>query len=396
MSTVLSRIVDVFDQLKDRELTAAELTELKIAILDRIGCGLGARRIGIGSELSQYLEQTQCDDKASLWGTKVKTSSSNAALINGAISSHLEYDAHDSMIPAVIALAEATNKNGMQVLESMRTGHYIGVIMRKLLASSVEKRGLHWPAYLASLTASAACSQLLELDKEKTGNALGIASSLSPAAPFEAFTKGATVKDLYGGWGNMLGVQSAQLASIGLTGPSTVFEGERGLFKNWLGNNPDSETLDEALDISNNTMVFHIKQFPSCTAAHPALTAIEKLINENPSLDPESITRVEVDTYRFGADLSNESNPDFPIGAKVNIPFLAASMLIHGELLPEHSEGPWVSDSNVRSLAGRISVTCNQSEDELLTRTRSARIVVKLRDGRKSPCKILNIVQFIE
>ncbi|TRO55796.1 MmgE/PrpD family protein, partial [Candidatus Bathyarchaeota archaeon] len=381
LKIVLSRIIDAAEQLKDRELTTTEQTELKNAILDRIGCGLGARRIGIGNELSQYLEQNHCDGGASLWGNATKTSPGNAALINGALSSHLEYDAHDSMIPAVIALAEATGRNGLQVLESMRTGHYVGVIIRKLLASSVEKRGLHWPAYLASLTAAAACSQLLGLDGEKTGNAIAIAASMSPAAPFEAFTKGATVKDLYGGWGNMLGVQSAQLASTGLTGPSTVFEGERGLFRNWLGDNPDPEALDEALDIEDITMTFHIKPFPSCTAAHPTLTAIENLFDENPGLDPLSITRVEVDTYRFGADLSHESNPDVPIGAKVNLPYLAASILIHGELLPEHSEEPWLSDPNVRTLAERISVTCKQSEDELLTRTRSARIVVTLKDG---------------
>ena len=381
MNTVLYRIVDLIEQLKQNELTSEEHTELKNAILDRIGCGIGARRIGIGNELSQYLDQNSCDGSASLWGTEKKTNPSSTALINGALSSHLEYDTHDSMIPAVIALAETTGKNGLQVLEAMRTGFYVGVIMRKLLASSVEKRGMHWPAYLASLTAATACSQLLGLDREKTCNALAIATSLSPATPFEVFTKGATVKDLYGGWGNMLGVQSVQLANAGLTGPSTIFEGKRGLFKNWLEGNPDSETLDEALDIENAKMVFHIKPFPCCTAAHPALTAIENLIHENPSLGPQSIASIDVDTYLFGAELSHESNSDTPIGAKVNIPYLAASMITHGELLPEHSEEPWISDSSINALAKRISVTCAQSEDELLTRTRSARVVVTLKDG---------------
>jgi 2-methylcitrate dehydratase PrpD len=105
------------------------------------------------------------------------------------------------------------------------------------------------------------------------------------------------------------------------------------------------------------------------------------LIVENPGLNPDEIERVEIDTYRFGVDLSDESDPDTPIGAKVNLPFLAASMLVHGRLLPEHSEEPWIKDRVIRGLAGRIHVGCESGEDELLTRERTARVVITLNDG---------------
>ena len=383
MITTLSKLTEIIQRVKSQPVTDHEKNELKNAILDRIGCGLGARRLAVGQEISSYIEQNPCRGASTVWGTDMETQAHLAALVNGASSSHLEYDSHDSMIPAAIALGEQHGSSGELLLQSLKIGYITGTILRRLLASDIEKRGLHWPAYIAAFVSSAACSNMLDLTSDEAANAMSIATALSPAAPFESFTRGATVKDLYGGWGNMLGVQSAQLGRLGLTGPDTLFEGGRGLFRNWLDGSPEAETVDAALDIGDIEMMFHIKPFPSCTSAHPTLSALEKLIVENPGLNPDEIERVEIETYRFGADLSNESNPSTPIGAKVNIPFLAASMLVHGQLLPEHSEEPWIQDGMIQGLADRVHVSCESSEDELLTRKRTARVVIALNDGER-------------
>jgi len=67
----------------------------------------------------------------------------------------------------------------------------------------------------------------------------------------------------------------------------------------------------------------------------------------------------------------------------LNIPFLAATLLVHGQLLPEHVEEPWLRDSVVLELADKVSVSCNADDDELLTRTRTARVVVTLKTGER-------------
>jgi 2-methylcitrate dehydratase PrpD len=365
MGTILSKLTEMIQQVKTQPITDYEKNEMKNAILDRIGCGLGAKRLGVGQETSSYIKENQCQGVSTIWGTDMKTQAHLAALVNGASSSHLEYDSHDSMIPATIALGEQHGTSGELLLQSLKMGYITGVILRKLLASNIEKRGLHWPAYIVAFISSAACSNILDLTRDEAANAISIAAALSPAAPFESFTKG------------------ARAHKLGLTGPNTLFEGDRGLFSNWLNGNPDAETVDAALDIGEVEMMFHIKPFPSCTSAHPTLSALEKLIIENPDLSPDSIERVEIETYRFGVDLSNESNPDTPIGAKVNIPFLAASMLVHGQLLPEHSEKPWILDGKIQALADHIHVGCESGEDELLTRRRTARVVITLNNSER-------------
>ena len=381
MTTVLSRMADIIEEIKTQSITENERKELKKALIDRIGCGLGARRIGIGTELNSLIQKDSVNGSSTVWGTNLKTTPDSAALINGAISSHLEYDTHDAMIPAVIALGEQRGIGGERVLQSLKIGYFTGAIMRRLLASEVEKRGLHWPAYLGAFSAAAACSNILELSKPLTRNAIGIAASLCPVSPFEAFTAGASVKDLYGGWGNMLGVKSATLAASGLTGPDTVFEGKRGLFMNWLGKIPDEKIIETALDINEVDMVFHFKPYPCCTAAIPTLTAIEKLLNEYPEIYVEEILNITIDTYRFGLSLSEESDPSTPIGAKVNIPFLAASMLVHHRLLPEHTERPWIGDEAIKQLSSLVSLTCSQDDAELLSRQRYAHILLEMKNG---------------
>jgi 2-methylcitrate dehydratase PrpD len=390
MRTVLSRLAEMVQLVNSKPVTDYEKDELRNAILDRVGCGLGARRLAVGQEISSYLKQNPCQGVSTIWGADTKTQAHLAALVNGASSSHLEYDSHDSMIPAALALGEQHGTSGELLLQSLKVGYFTGVVLRNLLASGIEKRGLHWPAYIAAFVSSAACSNILGLTSDEAANAMSVAASLSPAAPFESFTRGASVKDLYGGWGNMLGVQSAELGKLGLTGPDTLFEGERGLFRNWLNGTPDAEAVDAAFDIGEIEMMFHVKPFPSCTSAHPTLSALEKLIMENPGLTPDEIERVEIDTYRFAGDLSNESSADTPVGAKVNIPFLAASMMVHGRLLPEHTENPWIRAIGIRGLASRIHVGCESGADELLTRERTARVVITLNDGERLEAYVKN------
>lgn len=383
MTSILSKLADIIQQIQTRPFTEYEKNEMKNAILDRIGCGLGAQRLAFGQEISSYIQQNPCEGSSIIWGTGKRTQAHLAALINGASSSHLEYDSHDSMIPATIALGEELSSSGESILRSLKIGYYTGETLKKLLASSIEKRGLHWPAYISAFISSAACSNLLDLTREETANAIGIAATLTPSTPFESFTRGATVKDLYGGWGNMLGIQSAQLSKLGLTAPDSVFEGKRGVFRNWLEVPPDAKTLSNAFNLDDVKIMFHIKPFPCCTSAHPTLTALERLLKENPHLDPDDIEKVEVDTYRFGVDLSNESDPETPIGAKLNIPFLASSMLIYRQLLPEHSEKPWIHETKIRDLANRIHVGCKSSLDEYSSRQRTAHVLLALKNGEQ-------------
>ena len=127
MNTILSRLADTIQKVKSQPITDHEKNELKNAILDRIGCGLGARRLAIGQEMSSYLKKNQCPGSSIVWGTDMETQAHLAALVNGATSSHLEYDSHDSMIPAAVALGEIHGATGELLLQSLKIEQEIAI-----------------------------------------------------------------------------------------------------------------------------------------------------------------------------------------------------------------------------------------------------------------------------
>jgi 2-methylcitrate dehydratase PrpD len=383
MTNILEKLSDISQSIPYDSINEKEKHQIKRVILDRFGCSLGARRLGIGDNLIKYLSKTKSTKQASIWGSYEKAPIHYAALANGTISSHLEFDSHDSMIPSAIALGESQKINGKKLMTSIKTGYIVGSIVKKLLASELEKKGLHWPAHISSFFSAAASSKILDFDKEKTSAALSIVGSLNPISPFECFTQGANVKDLYGGWGNMLGILATELSSIGIKGPNTIFEGERGLGKIWLGNSLLSERVKTAFQIlEDHEMKFRIKPYPCCTAAHPALTVLENIINEYPNLDINDIIRIQINTYVYGASLSNSSKPNTTISAKINIPFLTAVMLSFGELRPEYTEHPYIDNLTLLRLAKKINVSpIRELDDSLHMRRRPAQVKIYLKNG---------------
>jgi 2-methylcitrate dehydratase PrpD len=218
---------------------------------------------------------------------------------------------------------------------------------------------------------------------KKTSAALSIVGSLNPISPFEGFTQGANVKDLYGGWGNMLGILATDLSSIGFKGPNTIFDGERGLGKIWVDDSILHERAKTAFQIiEDHEMKFRIKPYPCCTAAHPALTALENILTDYPNLNLDKISRVQIDTYDYGASLSNSSKPNTPISAKINIPYLIATMLTFGELRPEYTELPHIDNTHLLRLAKKIKVSSTHDSDgSLYGRRRPAHIIIYLENG---------------
>jgi len=221
------------------------------------------------------------------------------------------------------------------------------------------------------------------LDTERTADALGVVGCLSPVTPFEAFTGGADIKDFYGGWGDMLGVLAARLSEAGFNGPDNLFEEEMGIGRIWLGRPPSIEQLEDALrEGEGKQLRVHIKPYPSCTATHPALSALELILEEHPDIIPDDVSSIEIETYAFGAALSEASNFDTPISAKTNIPYLASVMLTYGQLLPEHTEKPHLLYPGLRKLARKVIVRpISATRKSLHERSRPGTVRVNLRSG---------------
>jgi 2-methylcitrate dehydratase PrpD len=239
---------------------------------------------------------------------------------------------------------------------------------------------------LAAYSTAAAACMLGRATARQISGALSLAGCLAPVAPFEPFTEGAGGKDLYGGWGGLVGIMAARLSAVGFAGPGNLFEGARGLGRAWLHAVPSSQDLAAALAAARSGTVSHFrfKPFASCVSAHPALSAIETLRAEHPDLEVDDVARIEVGTYAYAVELSHRSAAHTPICARVNIPYLCAALLLDGVVGAEQAEAPRLSDPRLRDLAAKVTVfeMCG-TDTGLSVRRRPACVTVVMQDGRR-------------
>jgi len=314
-------------------------------MLDAFGCAAEGNRIDphpsfVDSELDGSLN---VKGDALVWFHGRRTDRAHAALVNGTIAHHAELDDGNpraglhggvTVIPAAIAVAESAHSSGRELINAIAFGYAAAVAYGRPLLETIERHRLHPPAMVGCFGAAAAAARLLGSDEKTTAGAISLAGTLMPIAPFESFTKGGPVKDLYGGYPAYVGVRAAELARNGVAGPKAFF---------------DSVELDP-----NEVDHVYLKPWAACRSTHAALTAFEKLLPFARSVT--SIRAIRVETYRFAAELTADSDPTTPIGAKTSIPHALAA-LAH------------------QPIADRVQVTTSKKSG------RHARVTVHFDDG---------------
>ncbi|MFQ5791699.1 MAG: MmgE/PrpD family protein, partial [Acidobacteriota bacterium] len=202
-----------------------------LLLLDAVGCAAAGVRLNPYPDFVGAILRAEGPRQASLWFQAEMTPAPHAALVNASLAHHVEMDDGNpraslhggvSVVPAAVAVAETTGASGRELLISIVAGYDAAVACGRKLLRGIEDHRLHPPSMVGCFGAAAAASRLWGLSAQEIANALALAGTFLPMGPFEAFTKGAPVKDLYGGWPAMLGVHAALLAREGLAGPHQV------------------------------------------------------------------------------------------------------------------------------------------------------------------------------
>jgi 2-methylcitrate dehydratase PrpD len=156
-----------------------------------------------------------------------------------------------------------------------------GIQVMGLLGAALPKMvtiGWHGSKVLGVYGAAAAAGRILGLTPEQLVNAFGIAGS-DASGGMEYDKSGGEVKRLHAGSASRSGLEAAELAQLGLTGPATIFEGPRGLLQ-LFGDGGDVTALDAIWDrwLVLDTIV---RLYPSVATNHAPLDVIRKLREEH-------------------------------------------------------------------------------------------------------------------
>ncbi len=388
VTPLISAVAAHVSALSWERLSGAVRHRAPLVVLDLLGCAMAGRRLGAHDAWVQSMVAVGGAEQSTVWGTDARLPAAHAALVNGAVAHHVEMDDGNprasvhgavTVIPATLAAAELAGADGRAVLEAIVAGYDAAVACGRPVVRGMTAHRLHEPSMVGCLGAAAGAARVAGAATPIIGASLSLAAISMPLGPFEAFTRGAPVKDLYAGWPAFVGVTSAALARAGLAGPVDVFESPADGVGSFLLHAP----VDE-VERPDPAELLHVqfKAYATCRSVQPALTALEQLL----PIDLETVESIVVDTYPFAVELSRDSDCTTPIGAKTSVPYAVASCLLDGEVGPASFTAAAVAQAQRQAMARRVTVRV--AADMVDPIVRGARVEIRLSTGERRRARV--------
>jgi len=337
---------------------------VRILLLDSVGCGVYGYATPWAKILLQWAKSgAPAKGEATVWGeTAPSLRVSDAALVNGTAVHAFELDDYHQaklhpgavVIPAAVAMAEKLGASGEQLVTAIAAGYE--VMIRSSLAlnpSAARLRGWHLTGVCGPLGAAAACASLLKLNAEQTAWALGLAGT--QGSGLWAFNADGTMsKRFHAGRAAQSGVMAAELAALGFTGPTQIYEfHDGGVLKAF------SDASDPAPLTRDLGKVFHldatsIKPYCCCGSAHSyvdaALELRRRLGTAWDARRPVRLGMAKVVQVQCGFDYA----PSSSLNAQMSLRYIVAAALTEGHALPPQFSDSKIADPALTALAGRI------------------------------------------
>ncbi len=325
---------------------------------------------------------------ATVIGAGRRADMTKAALLNGTAGTFLEMDegnrfsrGHPAIhvLPAVLAMAEAGHRSGRDSLTAFVLGYEVG---SRLGGAARLRPSMHPHGTWGTVAAAAGVAALAGADADTHRTTLNVASSLTTATSKRTMLEGGTVRNVYAGISNQMGLFAHDLVQAGFTGER---DGIASVFGSVVSEALDTGALTAGLDETWQITQNYFKRHSCCRYNHATLDALASLL----PLPAGDVAAVEVATYGYAAELDDPA-PRNTLAAKFSVPFAVATTIVHGASGMASFTMEAVEDARVQDLARRVSVREDAAMSALLPDRRPARVTVRLRDGSERTAETLS------
>ncbi len=379
--------MDQLGALADLAATTTPPPEVRakaaLVLADTIGAIAGGAAEAEVARLSERLLD-RSDGHAPIIGPGGIADARTAALLNGTAGTALEMDeghqfckGHPAIhvIPAVLAEAAGKALSGPAVLDAIAVGYEVAA--RVGIAASL-RPSMHPHGTWGAIGAAAAILRLRGAAAAEIRDGMNMAASLGLSTSRRTMLEGGTVRNVFAGVSNQMGLLTADLVAAGFSGDG---EGVAHVFGNVVSDRFEASALAEALgerwEITRNYFKLHA----CCRFNHATLDALDLLIADAPAFAPGDIADITVNTYGLAVEL-DDAAPRNVLAAKFSVPFAVATRLVTGTTTVESFSAARVGDEAIRELAGRVRLLEDTAMSAMLPDQRPARTTVALKDGR--------------
>lgn len=353
--------------LKWEDLPGEVQNAARLHVLDNVSAALGAVNEPQVCAVAEGRINMGESGRVSLWGRRERVSLSSAVFLNALMGHTLELDdvhvkskTHIGtvVIPAAWAVAEYLGKTGKEFLTAVVCGYEtMSRIGMAFDVSEHRNRGWHVTATAGTFGAAAA-ARLLELTAEQTEYALGLAGAQS-FGTWAFLEDGASCKVLNPARAAQVGMESALLATEGMTGPIHILTARDGGLLHMMSSGGKIQEVSKGLGKTWESLWVDQKPYPACRSVHCAIDGTLKL-RENYGISADQVEEAVVHTYQVGykqCGLTETSlHPESVINAKFSTPYGVACALIDGEVTLKQFTNEQIHRPQVRELLKRIRV----------------------------------------
>jgi len=341
------------------------IADVKDHILDTLAVAMAGGTTDEASIVATALASVQDVSLGSLvWGTNLRLTPAQAALANGTSAHARDFDdgggpghAGSTVLPAALALAEATGADGRTLLIATVAGYDIGYRTLQSLGgfAAHTDRGWHSSGTMGSFAAAAAGAKILGLDPQQYADALGIAGSFTGGV-WAFKDDGAMTKRLHPGKAGETGVDAAIFARAGLSGPRRIFESAwGGLYATYNGGKGHAEVALKDLGVDFNVASSYLKPYACCRGSHSAVDAVMELLSSRP-LSAEDVESVRITAGETAVNMLAVENIETVFDAQFSLPYAVALALCGGRLGLDEYDPPRVDDPRIRETLTKISM----------------------------------------
>jgi len=330
-------------------------------------------------------------------------SAAGAAFANGVLAHSLDYDdthlpsvlhPSASVVPAVLAVAEAQGVRGPQILDAIAVGIEVTVRLgmagydRAARSSIYFEHGQHATSICGTVGSAVAAALILDGTEKGLADAIGLSASMASGI-IEANRTGGTVKRMHCGWSAKAGVTAAELLAHGFTGPPTALEGRFGLFEAFLHGNVYLDEVTDGLGERWEVPGIFFKPYPANHFTHTGLDAARELRERGVRIEDIAEIRLGVATSTvrtIGEPIERKRAPETGYQAQFSGPYMVALGFFGGGGLGASLDD--FADEHLRDparleLMSKVSVVADADCDAIFPDQFPAVLTVTTHDGQE-------------
>jgi 2-methylcitrate dehydratase len=371
------------------DLSPRAVDQLKIRVLDSLGCAIGAVDATPVRLVHDTLAELGGNPLCTVLGHG-RSAPDRAAFANGFLVRYLDFNdsylapgetCHPSdNLGAVLAGWECGDGDGPALLTALAVAYQVQC--RLADEAPVRARGFDHVTHL-TFSAAAGVAKALGLDAERTANAIAIAGTAFHALRVTRTGQLSHWKGLAAPQAAAAATWAAFLARRGITGPAEVFEGTKG-FMDTISGRFTIEWAAEKPDRVERTV---LKRYNAEVHSQSAIEALIEL-RDREGFTGQDVDRIELETFDVAYDIigggaeGDKTQVRTKEEADHSLPYLLAVAALDGQVLPAQYAPERIVADDVQDLLRRVHIRPADDLSRLFPDHHACRLTVRLRDGR--------------